>query len=107
MSTMLSIYPKEDSSVLLSIDDEKKAVYVNGQPCEFTQQEFYLLLELAQNVNRPLSREELLLRAWGYTYPGETRTVDVHIQRLRKKLGFCCIETVYRMGYKLRAQEVC
>lgn len=64
MSTMLSIYPKEDSSVLLSIDDEKKAVYVNGQPCEFTQQEFYLLLELAQNVNRPLSREELLLRAW-------------------------------------------
>ena len=52
------------------------------------------------------SREELLRDAWGYASPGDTRTVDVHVQRLRKKLGFACIETVYRLGYKLRAQEV-
>ena len=51
-------------------------------------------------------REELLRDAWGYASPGDTRTVDVHVQRLRKKLGFACIETVYRLGYKLRAQEV-
>lgn len=106
MSTMLSIYPKEDIPALLAIDDEEQVVYVDGQPCELTQQEFYLLLELAQNIDRPVSRQELLRHAWGYVSPGETRTVDVHIQRLRKKLGFFCIETVYRLGYKLRAQEV-
>jgi len=106
MSTMLSIYPKEDIPALLAIDDEEQVVYVNGQPCELTQQEFNLLLELAQNIDRPVSRQELLRHAWGYVSPGETRTVDVHIQRLRKKLGFFCIETVYRLGYKLRAQEV-
>ena len=106
MSTMLSIYPKDENPTLLAIDDEKKAVYVDGQPCELTQQEFCLLQELAQNIDRPVSRQELLRDAWGYASPGETRTVDVHIQRLRKKLGFFCIETVYRRGYKLRAQAV-
>lgn len=106
MSTMLSIYPKEDIPALLAIDEEKQVVYVDGQPCELTQQEFYLLQELAQNIDRPVSRQELLRQAWGYASPGETRTVDVHIQRLRKKLGFFCIETVYRLGYKLRAQEI-
>ncbi|MCI5565465.1 MAG: winged helix-turn-helix domain-containing protein [Clostridiales bacterium] len=106
MSTMLSIYPKEEKPALLAINDDEKVVYVNGQPCELTQQEFSLLQELAQNIDRPVSREELLRSAWGYICPGETRTVDVHVQRLRKKLGFSCIETVYRRGYKLRAQEV-
>ena len=59
-----------------------------------------------RQIELALSREELLQKAWGYVIPGETRTVDVHIQRLRKKLGFSCIETVYRRGYKLRAQAV-
>ena len=106
MSTMLSIFPQENAPVLLDIDEEEQAVYVNGEPCALTQQEFSLLQELAQHLGRPMSREELLRDAWGYASPGETRTVDVHIQRLRKKLGFSCIETVYRRGYKLRAQEV-
>ena len=106
MSTMLSIYPKEEKPALLAINDDEKVVYVNGHPCELTQQEFSLLRELAQNIDRPVSLEELLRSAWGYICPGETRTVDVHVQRLRKKLGFSCIETVYRRGYKLRAQEV-
>lgn len=106
MSTLISIYPKEDIPALLAIDEQERIVYVDGQPCELTQQEFFLLQELAQNIGRPLSRQELLRQAWGYMCPGDTRTVDVHIQRLRKKLGFFCIETVYRLGYKLRAQEV-
>ena len=106
MSTMLSIFPKEDNPALLAIDEDEKTVYVDGEPCELTQQEFSLLQELALHVGRALSREELLRDAWGYICPGETRTVDVHIQRLRKKLGFSCIETVYRRGYRLRAQEV-
>ena len=62
--------------------------------------------ELAQNADRPVSREKLLKEAWGYISPGETRTVDVHVQRLRRKLGFSCIETVYRLGYKLNAQTL-
>ncbi|MBR4360005.1 MAG: winged helix-turn-helix transcriptional regulator [Clostridia bacterium] len=106
MSTMLSIYPKENAPTLLAIDEEEKTVYVDGERCALTQQEFSLLQELAQNIDRAVSREELLRDAWGYVCPGETRMVDVHVQRLRKKLGFSCIETVYRRGYKLRAQEV-
>ena len=106
MSTMLSVNPRENETALLAIDEEERAVYVDGEPCELTQQEFNLLQELAQNADRPVSREELLRDAWGYVCPGETRTVDVHIQRLRKKLGFACIETVYRRGYRLRAQAV-
>ncbi len=107
MSTMLSIFPKDENPTLLAIDDEQQVVYVDGEPCELTHQEFSLLQELAQNIDRPVSRQELLRDAWGYVSPGDTRTVDVHVQRLRKKLGFFCIETVYRRGYKLRAQEVC
>ena len=107
MSTMLSIFPKDENPTLLAIDDEQQVVYVDGEPCELTHQEFSLLQELAQNIDRPVSRQELLRDAWGYVCPGETRTVDVHIQRQSKKLGFFCIETVYRRGYKLRAQEVC
>ena len=106
MSTMLSIFPKESDPILLDIDEAEQTVYLDGQPCALTQQEFSLLQELAQHVGRAMSRQELLMKAWGYVSPGETRTVDVHIQRLRKKLGFSCIETVYRRGYKLRAQEV-
>ena len=107
MSTKFSICPEEDSPTLLAIDEDEKVVYVDGEPCELTHQEYSLLQELAQNIDRAVSREELLRDAWGYVSPGETRTVDVHIQRLRKKLGFSSIETVYRRGYKLRAQEVC
>ena len=106
MSTMLSISSQENASSLLAIDEDRQVVYVDGAPCELTRQEFILLQELAQNVDRPVSREELLRDAWGYVCPGETRTVDVHIQRLRKKLGFFSIETVYRRGYKLRAEAV-
>lgn len=106
MSNMLSIFPREDIPALLAIDDEERTVYVDGRPCELTQQEFSLLKELSNNIDRPVSREELLREAWGYASPGDTRTVDVHVQRLRKKLGFFCIETVYRCGYRLRAQEV-
>ena len=100
MSTMLSIYPKDENPTLLAIDDDRKVVYVDGKPCELTQQEFSLLQELAQNIDRPVSREELLRDAWGYVSPGETRTVDVHVQRLRAKLGAGTIETVYRYGYR-------
>ena len=105
MSDLLAIHPTAGLSSQLYIDDEDRTVFLDGERCELTQQEFSLLSELAQNADQPVSRQELLRVAWGYVSPGDTRTVDVHVQRLRKKLGFCVIETIYRYGYRLRASH--
>lgn len=103
MSKTITLHPKENKATLLSINEEKRQISVDGRECTLTQQEFSLLKLLIQHLNQPVSREELLRIAWGYVCPGATRTVDVHVQRLRKKLGCSCIETVYRLGYKLLA----
>jgi len=105
---MSNIYTlkKNKNTALLSIDEDEKKVFVNGSLCDLTQQEYSLLVRLAGQPDKPVSRQDLLRDAWGYLSPGETRTVDVHVQRLRKKLGFSCIETVYRLGYRLCAQAV-
>lgn len=105
MSTLLTI-DQNHAVQTLTIDEKNNRALLNGEECALTQQEFYLLQELAQHVDTPVSREQLLRDAWGYQCMGETRTVDVHIQRLRRKLGFGCIETVYRFGYKLCAMAV-
>ncbi|MCI5771910.1 MAG: winged helix-turn-helix domain-containing protein [Clostridiales bacterium] len=106
MSTLLALKPEQGNMQTLTIDEQSCRAYIDGELCELTQQEFSLLQELAQHVDCPVSREQLLRDAWGYACPGETRTVDVHVQRLRRKLGFTCIETIYRFGYRLRAQAV-
>ena len=75
---------------------------LNNEKNEMTAQEFELLKVLIQNKNLALSREKLLESAWGYDYYGDTRTVDMHIQRLRKKLSWDdIIVTVYKYGYRL------
>ena len=71
-----------------------------------TALEFDLLAMLVRRNNVALSREALLAGVWGYTYQGETRTVDVHIQRLRGKIGAEYIETVYKYGYRFCGKEV-
>ena len=106
MSTLLALNMEKGNMQTLTIDEKKGRAFIDGEECALTQQEFYLLQELAQHVDKPVSREQLLRDAWGYACPGETRTVDVHIQRLRRKLGFSCIETVYRCGYRLKAFAV-
>ena len=69
---------------------------------ELAKQEFSLLETLLLNRNIALSREKLLELAWGYDYMGDTRTVDVHITKLRKKLRLeKQIKTVYKTGYRL------
>ena len=84
---------------------QERKVTVQGQPVELTAQEFNLLEVLIQNRNIALSREKLLEMAWGYNYVGESRTVDIHIQRLRKKLGWeDCLKTVFKYGYRLELQ---
>lgn len=76
-----------------------------GRRIELTHQEFELLRFLGQHRGRVFTREALLERAWGYRYVGGTRTVDIHVRRVRSKLGDVgsIIETVRNVGYKMRA----
>lgn len=85
-----------------TVDLDKHIVTVNGQAVEITNKEFQLLDFLIQNKNIALSREKIIEQTWGFDFYGETRTVDVHIQRLRKKLNWeNRIKTVYKYGYRL------
>lgn len=86
----------------LSIDFEDMRVVCNGQDVKLTRKEFALLTNLAKNTGRVATRQNLLDNVWGYSYFGDTRTLDVHIRRLRQKLGDCgtCIETVVGIGYR-------
>jgi len=86
----------------LTIDEAERVALLDGERVELTAQEYALLLALMENPDMPISREQLLRKAWGYQSMGETRTVDVHVQRLRKKLGVERIETVYKCGYRLK-----
>lgn len=84
----------------------ERTVVKNNLQVELAAQEFALLEVLIQNQNLALTREQLLEAAWGYDYFGETRTVDMHIQRLRKKLDWeDVIKTVYKYGYRLEAPK--
>lgn len=78
-------------------------VWVEGKEITLTPKEYALLLCLARNKNTVLSREQLLVKCWGYDYEGEARAVDTHIRRLRDKLGTAadCVKTVIKAGYKL------
>ena len=78
-------------------------VKVSGRKVELTPKEYALLVCLMQNRNIVMSREQLLVKCWGYDYEGESRAVDTHIKRLREKLGDAagCIKTVIKAGYKL------
>lgn len=88
----------------LLIDIAGYEARIGGRRLELTHQEFELLRFLAQHRGRVFSREALLERAWGYRYAGGTRTVDIHVRRVRAKLGELgtLIETVRNVGYKLR-----
>ncbi len=89
---------------LLKVDFKCRKVYYDGQEIDMTPQEYTLLEVLITNRNVALSREKLLEIAWGFDYEGDTRTVDVHIQKLRKKLKLDNeIKTVYKLGYRLEA----
>ncbi len=85
---------------------EEHKVFVDGQQVELTLKEFELLELFIRNKNIALSREKILELVWGFDYTGETRTVDVHVQRLRKKLHWeDAIKTVYKYGYRLEVSS--
>ena len=87
----------------LMIDPARREVTVNGEPIELRTQEFDLLLTFVEHKSLVLGREQLLKLAWGYDFYGQTRTVDVHVAHLRKKIADSAvkIETVTGVGYKL------
>ena len=104
--------PSEDAAVfndgLIHLDPAGHILRVSKKEVPLTRKEFDLLTTLVGNQGRVLSRNQLLERVWGHGYYGETRTVDVHIRRLRKKLGKPAqdmIETVVGVGYRFRGRS--
>jgi DNA-binding response OmpR family regulator len=87
----------------ITVDTDRHKVTADGEEVRLTAKEFLLLQYLLQHRGRVLSRDLLLTDVWGYQYTGGTRTVDVHIRRLREKLPVlaAAIETVKQFGYKL------
>jgi two-component system alkaline phosphatase synthesis response regulator PhoP len=87
----------------LTLDENRRSVAVNGTAVELTYKEFELLAYLMHNHDLVMTRDKLLNAVWGVDFAGESRTVDVHIQTLRQKLGSCgsVIKTVRNVGYKI------
>jgi DNA-binding response OmpR family regulator len=86
----------------LEIDAGRREARVNGEEVQLAPKEFDLLWELLDHRGLVLTRDQLLERVWGYTFAGDTRTVDVHVRQLRRKLGDASpIVTVWGVGYKV------
>lgn len=87
----------------ITLDTAAGRVFAEGREVALTPKEFAILRCLMQNKNLVMSREQLLVKCWGYDYEGEARAVDTHIKRLREKLGDAadCIKTVIKAGYRL------
>ena len=89
----------------LHIDAGRREVTVGADEIQLAPKEFDLLWELLDHRGLVLTRDQLLERVWGYTFAGDTRTVDVHVGQLRRKLGEACpIVTVWGVGYKVATE---
>ena len=87
---------------LLFVDAGRREVHVGDEEIQLAPKEFDLLWELLDHRGLVLTRDQLLERVWGYTFAGDTRTVDVHVRQLRRKLGDASpIVTVWGVGYKV------
>ena len=103
--------PKQQSTIVvgtLAVNLDRYEVLLDGKPVELKPKETQLLHFFVKNKNMVFSREKLLSEVWGYDYMGETRTVDVHIKRLREKLNNGTeqwdIKTVWGVGYKFEVK---
>ncbi len=108
VEAVLRRYNKTESCIQVEdvvIDPVSHSVLQNGEEVSLTLKEFDLLVLLARNRNIALYRETIYENVWGGEYMGQSRTVDLHIQRLKKKLGWeDKIVAVYKVGYRLNAQ---
>lgn len=109
VETVLRRYNKSDKIIKIEdveINLDSHSVTKNGELAYLTLKEFELLLMLVRNPGIALYRELLFERVWGASFMGETRTLDLHMQRLRKKLGWeDKIKTVYKVGYRLDVRK--
>lgn len=109
METVLRRYHKTETRIALgdvSVDTQSRVVTRGGKPVNLTAKEYALLLFFLQNKNIALFRETIYERVWENDYMGDSRTVDLHVQRLRKKLGWeDRISAVYKVGYRLEVSE--
>ncbi|MEG0310032.1 MAG: response regulator transcription factor [Eubacterium sp.] len=101
--------PKKSDAIIkngsLSIMPEERMVLLEGEEIHLTPKEFDLLYLLASNLEQVFPRDTLLEKIWGYDYYGDTRTVDMHVQRIRRKIDTQpnkFIQTVFGIGYKMR-----
>lgn len=109
VATILRRYHKIDSIIeigKMKIDTLQRIVFFEDNPVSLPAKEYDLLLFLVRNKNIALYRETIFEHVWQEPYYGNTRTIDLHIQRLKKKLDLGdTIETIYKVGYKFRAEN--
>ncbi|MBQ7248264.1 MAG: response regulator transcription factor [Lachnospiraceae bacterium] len=110
-STVQAAAPDDASQIVrfpgLVINKTNYSVTLDGEPLQVTPRELDLLYYLASSPNRVFTREQLLDRLWGYDYVGDSRTVDVHVKRLREKLGDhddWALTTVWGVGYRFETK---
>ncbi|HZT33430.1 MAG TPA: winged helix-turn-helix domain-containing protein [Bryobacteraceae bacterium] len=92
----------------LELDFRRRTARVDSKPLVLTRKEYDLLALMVQNAGQLISRGDLLMRVWGYGPQIRTRTLDVHIRRLRKKLGPFCerrVETIFGVGYRFQSHR--
>lgn len=109
VETVLRRYHKTESRITVGdvvVDTQSRVVTRGGEPVQLTAKEYNLLILFLQNKNIALFRETIYERVWENDYMGDSRTVDLHVQRLRKKLGWQeRIAAVYKVGYRLEVKE--
>lgn len=105
VETVLRRYRKTERKIRflnIEVDTDSRTVLQNGVPVDLTMKEYELFLLFLRNKNRALYRETIYENVWGGEYSGTGRTVDLHVQRLKKKLGLEeHITTIYKVGYRL------
>lgn len=90
----------------ISVDIEKHVITKAGKPIQFTPKEFDVFVYFLQHQDIAISRERLLSNIWGYEFEGENRTVDIHVQQVRRKIGLQNkLITIPKLGYRLESQE--
>jgi DNA-binding response OmpR family regulator len=108
VETVLRRYHKVDSVITLDglvVDTRSMTVRRDGEDIPLTRKEYELLLLFIRNPGTALYRETIYERVWGSDYMGDSRTVDLHVQRIRKKVGWEeKLQAVYKVGYRLEAK---
>lgn len=113
VARMIARFRGEGKPGCLEADDlrlmlDEHQAYVSGTPVQLTRREFALLRHLLSHRGRAFERDQLLIAAWGFDYEGGSRTIDIHIKRLRTKLGDkvgALLETVHGVGYRFSHKD--